>query len=1082
MSIKYSPSVNIIRDYDRNLAYIPTPNGVRITDLITKGFVNGLRSFTLIGSYGTGKSSFLWALAQTILNKKRFFETELGEDADVEVLNMVGEFRPVSHYFADFFGVDKSEMADFTSHIFSEIFNHYRGLGSNKRLLVILVDEFGKFLEHAVRYEPEKELYFLQQLAEFVNNSDHNIILITALHQNFDAYSTVLSEAQRFEWTKVKGRFHEIPFNEQVELLLELAGKRLSQSNEWGKTPEFLPEIAQAIAITKSFKLSLEKAPVLARSLFPLDLCAASILTLALQKYGQNERSLFTFLENSDFTSLRSYDRRENPFFNVANVFDYLVFNLHGELNSVGNFDLAKWSVINEAIERIENEIVDNVVDCLKLLKTIGLLNIFATAGSNLDTDFLIYYSYQCLGIEKPEQILKTLEDRKIILYRNYANRFVPFEGTDIDIQHELHVAADRIGELTDLSTLLNQYFRFQPVFAKQYYFRNGTPRLFEFVISDFPKANLFPKGETDGFINLIFSDRLTLEDIQLASRSEEAVLFGFYRNSKAIRDLLYEIERTKKALEKVPTEDRVARRELMNIQAHQETLLNHYILHNLYTEKGEVSWFFNGELMHVSSKREFNVLLTQICLKIYPNTPIFKNELVNRTKLSAQIQTAKRAFLKNLCQHWDKPDLGFPKDKFPPEKTIFITLVKENDLAFDSNAPEKHLSVSFNNSFRPLWEASEQFLESARTNRRRVSDLSNLLSKQPFKLKQGLLDFWLPTFLFIKRDDFALFAKNGGYIPTLNEDTFDLLIRNPEDFEIKTFDVEGIRLEIFNSYRQFLNQIERTKVNNLVFVETIRPFLTFYRKLPDYAKNTKRLTKDGIAIREIIKSATDPEKTFFEDFPAALNTNLQGLQKSSEALEAYITRLQEAIREVRACYMELMNRFEIFLLTEVLAETLPFEKYKSQLYERFRDIKPHLLLLHQKTFVIRLASELDEREAWLNSLAQAVVGRSLKEFRDEDEALLYDRFKSIILELDSLRPIAQALTNMEKEEVFGLEITTFEQIEKKIVRFPKQKKAEIQRLEEMLKTHLSSDKTLNIAALANVLKYLLKKNNTNNE
>jgi hypothetical protein len=692
MAIKYSPSVNIIRDHDRDFGYIPTPNGERIANLVASSFKGGLRSLTLIGSYGTGKSSFLWAIAQTLLGKKRFFDVDFGENTRVEILNMIGEFRPTSQYFADYFEVEDSKKQDFTQRIFLEIYNRYHGLGKGNRLLVLLVDEFGKFLEYAARNEPEKELYFLQQLAEFINNPDHNILLITTLHQNFDAYSSKLNELQRNEWTKVKGRFHEIPFNEQVESLLELAGRRLSQSDEWGQIPETLPEIAYTAAHSGAFKLSLEKAPELARSIFPLDISAASVLTLALQKYGQNERSLFTFLEGTDYTGLRGYDRRQNPIFNLANVFDYLVFNLHSVLHTVQNLDLTNWSVMGSSLERIENEIGEDTIDCLKLMKTIGLLNLFATAGSKLDRDFVLHYAQHCLGIEKPAAVLKTLEDRKIILYRKYAHRFIPFEGTDIDIQQELYLAKDSVGELSDLSTLLNKYFLFQPVFAKQYYFRNGTPRLFEFVISDFPKTNLSPKSETDGYINLILNDRLTLEDVQIASRTDEAVLFGFYRNSKEIRELLREIEHTKKALEKVPTEDKVARRELKNIQTHQETLLNHYILHNLYTEKGEISWFFNGDSKHVGSKREFNVLLTQICMKVYPNAPVFKNELVNRTKLSSQIQTAKGAFLKNLCQHWDKRDFGFSKDKFPPEKTIFITLLKENGLVFDPQQPGKTL------------------------------------------------------------------------------------------------------------------------------------------------------------------------------------------------------------------------------------------------------------------------------------------------------------------------------------------------------------------------------------------------------
>ncbi len=42
-------------------------------------------------------------------------------------------------------------------------------------------------LEHAAKNNPERELYFMQKLAEFVNVPSRNILLfLTTLHQNFN--------------------------------------------------------------------------------------------------------------------------------------------------------------------------------------------------------------------------------------------------------------------------------------------------------------------------------------------------------------------------------------------------------------------------------------------------------------------------------------------------------------------------------------------------------------------------------------------------------------------------------------------------------------------------------------------------------------------------------------------------------------------------------------------------------------------------------------------------------------------------------------------------------------------------------
>ena len=92
----------------------------------------------------------------------------------------------------------------------------------------IAIDEFGKFLEYAANNNPEKELYFIQQLAEFANDDSKNILFITTLHQGFNDYAHGLNKTQRNEWDKVKGRLKEITFNEPVEQLLLLAAERIS--------------------------------------------------------------------------------------------------------------------------------------------------------------------------------------------------------------------------------------------------------------------------------------------------------------------------------------------------------------------------------------------------------------------------------------------------------------------------------------------------------------------------------------------------------------------------------------------------------------------------------------------------------------------------------------------------------------------------------------------------------------------------------------------------------------------------------------------------------------------------------------
>src|SRR5690606_26700171 len=117
------------------------------------------------------------------------------------------------------------------------------------------------------------------------------------------------------------------------------------------------------------------------------------------------------------------------------------------------------------------------------------------------------------------------------------------------------------------------------------------------------------------------------------------------------------------------------------NIVLHQRNLLNHKILNSLFGDNASVLWVFNGELKELKSQKEFNVFLSEICQTVYNKTPYFNNELVNKHKISTSIHTAKRNYFRALANEWDVPQLGFSIDKFPPEKTIYLSLLENNGI-----------------------------------------------------------------------------------------------------------------------------------------------------------------------------------------------------------------------------------------------------------------------------------------------------------------------------------------------------------------------------------------------------------------
>ncbi len=1070
----YSPSVNIVRDQKADINYIPTVNSKQVYTQIINDYQVGIRCFNIVGAYGTGKSAFLWALSKDITGERMFFEKScISPINGYRVFNIIGEYDSFISCIASTFNLSNKKDIK-PSAILSAIREEQNRLAKQKKGLILLVDEFGKFLEYASKNNPGSELYFIQQLAEFVNSDEKDILFISTLHQDFSGYSRDLTKSQQNEWDKVKGRLKEITFNEPVEQLLFLAASRLREIGT-GIKPKDFSQLFKSIEKAKAFPLRDFFFEQFAEDLLPFDILSAAILTLALQKHGQNERSLFSFIEANDHLGLKDFSKTGSKYYNIPLVYDYLIHNYHSVLTTPKyNSNFAQWAAIRTAVELVEGNMKTGISEGILIVKTIGLLNIFASASIKLDKDFLTEYAKISFGLDDPSSVIKKLEGLRIIRFARHINKYVLAEGTDLDIELAIDEAGNLIEKVTSVVHHLNKYFEFPYVSAKAAYYKLGTPRFFQFQLTEAP-FTLVPYGEVDGFINLIFSDTIKESEIVDASKNcKEAILLGWYKNTTDIKNLLFEIEKIKRVKED-HSDDRVAVRELNQILQHQVKLLNHYVIGSLYSPK-VVKWFFNGIQVEIIDQKSFNRCLSDICDQVYPNTPTYRNEMINKTKLSGAIAGAKRNFILALTTNMQREDIGFDPNKFPPEKTIYRSLLKETKIHRKNKGGDYVLESPLNDDggLKTLWKHCEVFLDTTKYAKRPIQDLVDMLQAKPYKLKLGFIDFWLITFLWARREDFALF-HNDIYIPQLTSDTLELVLREPKDYSIKKFNIDGIKLDLFNSYRTLLNQSKQQKLIGKSFIETIRPFLSFYKKLPEYAKTTKRLSKPSLALRDAIAYARDPEECFFDKFPKAFGYSIEMLQKDNSKLAKYVMDLEDGIKEVRTSFDKLINRVEEFLASEITGIEI-YPAYKTNLENRFLSVKRHLLLPHQKSFYLRVYSEVDDNRSWLTSLAQACVNKPLELFSDDDEPIFLDKLKDTIHELDNLNEIGESDFDETKEIAFKLEVTSFVQgLQKNLVRLPISKNKDLIQLQSLVKAKLGKDRLVNIATLAKILEELLK-------
>lgn len=1060
----YTASVNIEIGVDSDFHYIVTPNARRVLSDIVGCVQNGQHSFSIIGTYGTGKSSFIMALEDGLAERSRdlldnpkvFFG-----NMDFEVLNIVGEFKPLRSVIASKIGCAPED-------VLSSLKDMCRKAESKGRSTLIVVDEFGKILEHAAKHDPEDELYFIQQLCELVNDHRRKAMLLTTLHQNFGAYAGKLSEAQRNEWRKVKGRFQEVVFSEPVEQLLYLAAEQIDS------TPREKPRIREFEAIYRlagnhgfiSDGFSLPTA----KCLYPMDPLAAQCLTVAIQRYGQNERSLFSFLAATGRYSLQATP--EGEIYSLANVYDYLTYNFYSAISETG-IDAMAWSIMKDALGRIENGLLKGVDidDCIKVVKSLGLIGLLCGSETTLNRSALEQYARYGLGIGDSAAVVKALEAAKIIRYASYKSKYILFEGTDLDIDDELRKVASIVPVPSLTVEELRDYVSPRICLATAEYYRTGTPRYFIFESVNAPEVKI-PEGEIDGYCELVFplDEKCEAEVVTQSGGNAEADVYAVFRNVDEIRRRLHEIKKFQYLLDNIVMDDKVARKEIVSMQDFEKAALNAALNDSLFSGKGDVVWYWEGRERGISSRKDFNVLLSAVCAKVYGGTPVMRNELFNKQKISSAVCLARCNLLDALLQHGDSEDLGFGKDSFPPEKTIYYSLLKSTGIHYDAGDGIWSFGDPADLSFSDLWKACCDFLESTVDRPRKLTELMKILSVRPFKLKKGFLDFWLPVFLFIKQQDFALYGADGGYVMGVNAEIFELIQKRPGDYSIKAFNVGGVKLEFFRKYRQFLRKDDTVLLKRDTFSKTFLPFLQFYRGLDAYAKSTRRCSASTLRFRDVLADAVDPEKAFFEDLPEALGYH-GSLAGNDEFIREYIDRLHTAIRELNACYPALVTRLEERIVS-VFGLPDTFEEYKPVLDERYSHVKRHLLTAKAKMFLDRILAPADNAREFIEKISATVLDRRLEQMKDREEEFLSDTIISLFHELDRYQDMSRISGDGSGDRLFSFAITSNTGVSEsgRTYRLPNRQMDRASKVSEKIESLLTGDANLDMCILLDVI------------
>ena len=841
--------------------------------------------------------------------------------------------------------------------------------------LLLIVDEFGKTLE-AIRDGEEADPYVLQQLAEAGQGSGLPIFIVTLQHLSFDDYLVGAEASKRREWAKVQGRFEDVAYVESSRQTRALI------ASVFDVRDEVLRERIRRRARTYASSLrdlgiaDGTDAEVLA-SCYPLHPLVALVLPELCARYGQHERTLFSFLAGADPTSAASFlaakklsSRGSLPSVSLDRVYDYFVAG--GAMSSVALAQSSRWTEIATRIRDVHGLSKPQT----RLAKSIALLNLVSTSGT-------IRASRQVLALAQPnsEADLAELETRGVITYREFADEYRVWQGTDIDVRRLLDAEHERLLHRS-LAEILAELEAPPPVVAARHSAKNHSLRIFSrrYVEGGEPVVPLDPFSPYDGEVLLVVGSE---------TPSLPAPGPGARPVIAAIPDNVNELDRTARQVAAVAAVlkdpavagDPVARGEAGERLAQARAEFDRAFSVAFRSEA--CRWRMRVEESVEQDLRpgRGSAPLSEAADLAYESTPMVRNEMLNRSELTSQGAKARRMLLEAMIERGSEPDLGF--EGYGPEVAMYRAFLERTGLHRSAHRNETlDFRKPTDKSLRRAWRVVRQAFRRAKTGRLNLRDLYGELMSPPIGMKSGAIPVFLTGALLVHRDEIAIY-EHGTFKPVLSADLSERMVRNPGHFEIKHFaNTGGARGEVVAALAKRLGvggESRRYRVANVVAV--VGRLVSMAREMDRFTLRTRELGETALAARNVLVDAVEPDQLLFRALPVALGfPPVRVTARHYADADAYA-------REVAAAFEELRDRSDRLLseLLQLLLETST-EPSRLAVAGQAASLGGEILDPEVRTFVLNLASDAAETDYdWIRSIATVVAKKAPSEWDDED-------------------------------------------------------------------------------------------------
>lgn len=833
------------------------------------------------------------------------------------------------------------------------------------RPVLLVIDEFGKNLEYFATSGTDGDPFLLQELAEMTQGADAApLVIITMQHLSFDEYVQGSSTARRREWSKVQGRFQDIPYLETPAQARRLIASALSQDDVFRRAADQWVAQNREVLEVAGLRDVADDAP----AALPLHPIALAVLPDLCSRYGQNERTLFSFLTGSEPSALPQYlavttwDSASSdpiPLAGLDLLYDYF---LESSSSMIGVADGAsRWMEIETRIR----DTAGLTLGQLRALKAIGLLNLVSSGGRIRASRALLELA---LGPDEFEPLLASLVDSGLVTYRAFSDEYRIWQGSDYNLRRVIDNARHDYDNAR-LVDLLDDALKLDPLVAGRHSQRTGVLRVFARRFSAGGPADSPPLDPSwDGIV--YYATESTI-DLATASKPDDGrpAVYVIPDDVSAVREAATDAASLNSALRSAEVEgaDWVARQELVErASAAQQRL--HKVIADTWDTRAD--WIVAGTGEELDPRLGLSALLSDVSDKAYSDTPNVANEMISRRELTSQGAKARRFLTDALLIKHDLDAFGI--EGYGPERAIYEAVFRKTGIHRITRAAGMTLGLPTEPSWKAVWALVNSAFDGATGSRLNLAEIGRQMKLPPFGLKDGIIPLLLITALVARSDEIAVY-EHGSLVLAIDDAVAERLTKNPVHFSIKNTETRGTKRSMVIDC--LVSELGISNGNATpTFLNVATALYRELRKLPPYSQKTRaNLSDRAIAVREAFHQASEPDVLIFETLPEILGYRPFTGRGAADAVGAkqFASRLASAIRELIDAYPQLLNSIEMHL-AHATSTGGSLSEIRHRLASDATRLEGNVLEPRLRAFVGALARPLED-QTWLENVAMVV-------------------------------------------------------------------------------------------------------------